>query len=330
MTLSTAAAAPERTAALPTGAQLSARYAKCIEASQRVRWDIERDVIRGRRFDFGRKFLPDGLSRIGELPFLAPTEARLLSQVQGRTYANMFALVERYIGAKTLELAQDHRLGDPVAMEALVRLTDEELKHQALFRRLDAMAAEQMPPGYAFVPDPDEVAAAVLGKSTWAVLALTLDIELFSLAHYRSSIDPETELCPLWKDVFLFHWKEESQHAILDELEWRRVHAVTSPAERERGVDDLIALVGAVDSLVQAQAAADTTYFMAHAGRAFDAAQEALLRDRVLAAYRWQYIVTGVQEPRYGAVLKELVTPAQMQRIGQALAPLLAHVAVAR
>ncbi|MGH8432509.1 MAG: hypothetical protein ACREUF_19125, partial [Solimonas sp.] len=74
-----------------------------------MRWDIERDVIRGRRFDVGHKFLPDGLSRIGELPFLTSEQARFLSQVQGRTYANIFGLVERYIGAKTLELAADHR-----------------------------------------------------------------------------------------------------------------------------------------------------------------------------------------------------------------------------
>ena len=38
------------------------RYAKCIEVSKRVRWDIERDVIRGRDFDANHKFLPDGLS----------------------------------------------------------------------------------------------------------------------------------------------------------------------------------------------------------------------------------------------------------------------------
>ena len=63
----------------------TARYAKCIEASKRVRWDIDRDVIRGRRFDFGKKFLPDGLSKIGRLPFLTPAQARFLSQVQGRT-----------------------------------------------------------------------------------------------------------------------------------------------------------------------------------------------------------------------------------------------------
>ncbi len=38
------------------------RYARCIQASKRVRWDIEADVIRGRRFDRSEKYLSDGLS----------------------------------------------------------------------------------------------------------------------------------------------------------------------------------------------------------------------------------------------------------------------------
>ena len=46
----------------------------------------------------------------------------------------------------------------------------------------------------------------------------------------------------------------------------------------------------------------------------------------LLKAYRWQYIVSGVQEPRFGEVLKALVTPPQMERIGKALAPIIAHV----
>ena len=86
--------------------------------------------------------MPDGLSKVTELTFLQPAEMRFLSQIQGRTYANMFALVERYIGAKTLEISKDHWFGDQVALEALVRLTDEELKHQELFRRLEQMAAD--------------------------------------------------------------------------------------------------------------------------------------------------------------------------------------------
>jgi hypothetical protein len=318
----TAVATP-RKAAVPT----TERYAKCIEASKRIRWDIDRDVIRGRQFDVSKKFMPDGLSKVSALTFLTPAEKRFLSQIQGRTYANIFGLVERYIGAKTSELSRSHSLGDQVAFEALVRMTDEELKHQELFRRLEKMAGEQMPEGYDFKPQPNDVAGAVLSKCDWAVLALTLDIEIFTQVHYRSSIDPDSELSELWKDVFLFHWKEESQHAILDELEWRREHARLGDAERDQGVTDLIALVGAVDGIVQMQATADADYFIAVAGRKFSAAEEASIHDVVLKAYRWQYVVSGAQEPRFGEVLAELVTPAQMERIGAALGPIVAQVA---
>ena len=38
------------------------RYAKVIEVSKRVRWEIERDLIRGRQFDYSKTFLPSGLS----------------------------------------------------------------------------------------------------------------------------------------------------------------------------------------------------------------------------------------------------------------------------
>ena len=107
------------------------RYAKCVEVSKRIRWDIERDVFRGRRFDYSKKFLPDGLSLVDRLTCL------------------------------------------------------------------------------------DEV-------------------------------------------EILFHWREESQHAIL-----------------------------------------------------------------VLKAYRWQYIISGVQEPRFSATLENLTTAAQRERIVQALAPIM-------
>lgn len=313
---------PVRTAA-PTTTQ---RYARTIEVSKRIRWDIERDVFRGRTLDFGKKFLPDGLSKVARLAFVKPAEMRFLSQVQGRTYANIFGLVERYIGAKTLELSRDYWFGDQIALEALVRFADEELKHQAMFRQLERMAAAGMPAGYTFLPQPNDVAAAVLSKSTWAVLALTLDIELFTQTHYRSSIAPDADLSELWKDVFLFHWKEESQHAIMDELEWRREHARLNDAEREQGVTDLIDLVAAVDGIVTMQAKADADYFTRSAGRKFSTSEAMVIYDTLLRAYRWQYVVSGVREPRFGEVLQALVTPAQLERIGKALAPIVAHV----
>jgi hypothetical protein len=309
---------------VPLDVSLAAsRYAKAIEVSKRIRWDIDRDVIRGRTFDLAHTFLPDGLSLADELPFLDPARHRFMSQVQGRTYANMFGLVERFIGAKMLEVSRDHWLGDQTALEAIVRFTDEELKHQALFRRIERLVASGMPAGYRFTPSPNDVAAFVLGKCTWAVLALTCHIELFSQAHYRASIDAAPGLSPLFKDVFLFHWREESQHAIIDELEWEREDAkLQSEAQRDAAVDDLIALVGGIDGLLQGQAEADAAYFMAASGMEPDGTRAQQVHATLLKAYRWQYIVSGTLEPRFRKLLGELAGNARVARIQAALAPL--------
>ena len=307
----------------PQAASDAQRYAKTLETAKRIRWDIDRDVIRGRSFDFSHKFLPDSLSLIDELDFLSPAQQRFLSQVQGRTYANMFGLVERFIGAKMLEVSKDHWLGDQTALEAIVRFTDEELKHQELFRRVELLVGAGMPPGYRFDVPANEVASFVLGKSTWAVLALTCHIELFSQAHYRASIASGDGLSPLFKDIFLFHWKEESQHAIIDELEWIREDARLASSEaRDAAVDDLIALVGGVDGILQGQAAADAEYFLRVVGLAADEKRAVQVAATVLKAYRWQYIVSGAIHPHFQKVLASVVSDAQMARIQAALAPL--------
>ncbi len=301
----------------------TARYAKCIEVSKRIRWDIEQDVIKGRRFDFNKKFLPDGLSQIHQLTFLNVDDQRILSQIQGRTYANVFGLVERFIAAKMIEVSAEHVLGDQIALEALIRFTDEELKHQALFRRIEGLVAEGMPEGYRFDAEPNAVAKAVLQASSWAVLALICHIELFTQAHYHQSIESDDQLSELYKDVFLFHWREESQHAILDELEWTRENEKITQLERDQGVDDLISLVVAIDGILQGQAKADVDYFMNLVTRSFTPTEEASLRNGVLTAYRWQYIVSGVQEPRFNELLSGMLTPEQGQKIQRALAPLM-------
>ena len=298
------------------------RYARCITASKRVRWDIDIDVLRGRRFDVGQKFLPDGLSKVGMLSFLSTDEQRFLSQIQGRTYANMFGLVERFINAKVLEISRDHWLGDQVKLEALIRFSDEELKHQELFRRVEHLAAEQMPKGYVFAPEPNQVAGFVLGKSTWAVLGLTLLIELFTQAHYRESIEPDGDLSPLYKDIFLFHWKEESQHAILDELEWKREDAKISGEERDQAVDEFIRLVAAVDGILKAQSAADASYFADLCTRTLSANEAAAVEAGILHAYRYQYILSGATHPHFQKVVSELITPEQNARIEAAIATL--------
>lgn len=298
------------------------RYARCIRASKSVRFDIDADVIRGRGFTTAEKYLPDGLSLVSEFTTLSEDEKRFVSQIQGRTYAKVFGLVERFINAKVLEISRDYWLGDQTALEALVRFSDEEIKHQTLFRRVDEMIGQALPAGYRFVADPDAVAGAVLGKSTWAVLALTHDIELFTQLHYRQSIEPDGELSELFKDVFLYHWKEESQHVILGGMEWTRHDAQLTPDQRSRGVDDLIDLMVAIDGILQEQAAADTAYFVGACGRPVNDDEAEMIKGRFLKAYRWQFIHSGAAHPKFSAALARMTTESDGHRIAAALATL--------
>jgi hypothetical protein len=303
----------------------TARYAQMVRSSKKSEWQIDRDLLQDRSFDFSRKFLPDGLSQVDRLTFLDGAEARLLSQIQGRTYAYIFGLVERFISAKMLDQGRAHVFDNQLALEALVRFSNDEIKHQELFRRMETMMSSHLPAGYRQVAEPNDVARAVLAASTWSVLALTCHIELFVQAHYVQSIAPREELCPLFKDVFKFHWKDESRHVVLDELEWQDEHAKLSPAERDLAVNDLIALVAAVDAILQAQSAVDADYFISNASRSFSVDETAQINACVLSAYRWQYIISGVRHPHFGRLLTQMTTPAQMTRIQTALAPIMSN-----
>jgi hypothetical protein len=185
------------------------------------------------------------------------------------------------------------------------------------------MLALGMPPGYTFLHQPDAVAAAVLEKSTWAVLALILEIELFTQEHYRQSIEPDENLSPLFKDIFFFHMKEETTHALMDELEWPREDKRLTPKERDQAVDELIELVGAVDGILQAQSKADVDYFFKVRNPVLDEAQMNRIKELVLKAYRWQYIFSGVNHPRFQTLFGGLTTDMQQQRVSDALSPLM-------
>ncbi|HSE02152.1 MAG TPA: hypothetical protein VLB72_15590, partial [Burkholderiales bacterium] len=95
-----------------------------------------------------------------------------------------------------------------------------------------------------------------------------------------------------------------------------------SATERDVAVDDLIALVAAVDGLLQIQAGADAEYFLKTCGRLLTQQEQARVRAGVLKAYRWQYIVSGVEDSRFQAILGDMITPEQAGRIGKALAPI--------
>ncbi|HWV91038.1 MAG TPA: hypothetical protein VNZ59_13215 [Burkholderiales bacterium] len=48
-----------------------------------------------------------------------------------------------------------------------------------------------------------------------------------------------------------------------------------------------------------------------------------VIESTFLSAYRWQYIVSGVQDKRFNQILGGMITAQQGERIGAALKPIL-------
>ena len=80
--------------------------------------------------------------------------------------------------------------------------------------------------------------------------------------------------------------------------------------------------VGEAVGILQEQSMADAEYFLAIAGRPFTGEEQESVRTLLLRAYRWQYIVSGVEDPHFGRLLTAMTTEAQMDRIQTALAPI--------
>ena len=103
------------------------------------------------------------------------------------------------------------------------------------------------------------------------------------------------------------------------ELELRAEDAMITDEERDVAVDEFIDLVCAVDGILQAQAPADAAYFVATCGRSVSAAEEQILSDMMLKAYRWTYILSGAEHRQFVKVVGELLTETQITRVMDAL-----------
>jgi len=57
-------------------------------------------------------------------------------------------------------------------------------------------------------------------------------------------------------------------------------------------------------------------------GRSFSADQKRAIQATTLAAYRWQYILSGVQDARFLEILGSMINASQGARIHEALAPI--------
>jgi hypothetical protein len=235
-------------------------------------------------------------------------EKRMLNQIRGNSYCHIFAFVEEYIVPMVLANATRDPYGDETRLWALVRFAEEEVKHQEMLRRACGQFDQGFGTPCGLIPGREAVAEVVMARSPLTALLLTSMIEWFTQLHYVEQVRDGADLDRLFRDILRFHWIDESRHARLDSLLIDETAATASAEERERAVDELLELGSAVDGLLSQQVELDIEALELHTGRRFTEAEKSEIRRAQQRAYRWTFLVSGLEHPKFTQIVAELTT----------------------
>ena len=286
------------------------RYQTCLEGSVKQAWTVD-DCFQDREFDFAKPFLPDRIAGVRAIGCLNDDEKRMLNQIRGNSYCHIFAFVEEYIVPMVVDQARGDVYGDETRLWSLLRFAEEEVKHQEMLRR----ACEQFEAGFGvpcgLVPGREAVAEAVLDTSPLTALLLTSMIEWFTQLHYVEHVRDRAELDELFRDILRFHWIDESRHARMDSLLIDEVASALTPEQREQAIDQLLELGGAVDGLLAQQVELDIDALQTATGRSFTDDERDDIRAHQQRAYRWTFLVSGLQHPNFVGIVGELTAAGQ-------------------
>ena len=81
--------------------------------------------------------------------------------------------------------------------------------------------------------------------------------------------------------------------------------------QREQAIDQLLELGGAVDGLLAQQVELDIDALQTATGRSFTDDERDDLRAHQQSAYRWTFLVSGLQHPNFRRIVGQLTTAGE-------------------
>ncbi len=275
--------------------ELKFDYADCVAHSEKVAWALDDVMTEGQPLDFTKPFLPADLVRhLDGVAGLDDTTRRQLNQIAGNAYLNLFQFVEEYILATMMEHAQAEVFGDAEALRALTRMVDEELKHQALFKRFRRSFDRDFGHSCGVLESAAAVAQEIMSHSPVGVMLITLHIEWMTQQHYTESVKDDVGIDPFFKSLLHHHWLEESQHARIDMLELDKLAGYADQAMRDRAVDEYLDILAAFDGLLAEQVSMDLASLESVRGEPLTDELSTAIREAMHQAYRRTFLWYGM------------------------------------
>lgn len=302
--------------------ELSYDYESCVKNSEKAAWKLDDVMPEGTRLDFTRPFLPEKLAPSASLACLSSQERLVLNHITSNSYLNLFGFVEEYILAMAVKHAHAELFGDHDAIRALARFADEEVKHQALFKRYRAAFDRDFGHECEVLDNAADIAGVILSKSPLAVVTVTLHLELMTQDHYTSSVRDAQGLDPFFSKLLKHHWIEESQHARIDALELDKMADASSEDVRARAFADYLEIGGAFDGLLKTQAEMDVRSLARALGRTFSPDEVTQIAASQHAGYRYTFLVAGMRHKTFVDTVRVVFGAESAAKIAQTAAAL--------
>ncbi len=112
-----------------------------------------------------------------------------------------------------------------------------------------------------------------------------------------------------------------AQHAKIDTMLIADAAQLLELAEREKAIDEVLELGGAIDGLLQQQIGMNIDALQTATGRVFSAAERAEISAETLKAWRYTFLVSGLEHPNVVRMIKQITVegPEKVHAVAEAL-----------
>jgi signal transduction histidine kinase len=283
-------------------------YAALIESSEQVAWKLSDVFPPTSRLDFALPHSPEFDGPVAGLVALDRAERLKLNQLRAFAHVNVLGLIAEVSVAERLRHAVAEASGDAARVRALLRSSEEGLKHQRLFSLYAAAFERDFGSPCRCTRNTADIANVLLSHSPLAVVLSSLHFTLATQRHYTRCVQGHIE--PLVESILRHQFVEATQHAELDRLELERAARGLGERELEHALVEYTSILDTVDDLLNHEAKLSVENLERALARGLSTEERAALVAAEHEVHRRVFLETPLRDDAFRGTLSALLPKA--------------------